>query len=137
MYLKKLRVLALVFVFSCALFGGGINAQPRKNTSNISNLYTTWVKLALLGKNQAEIEFFFRNIDAENLGRIKGRLRSAVMDNLRRSGLKTMIAKSSDVDDFNTVVRKIITEIRYMGMEHDEDLKHTIKEEFGVMLESL
>ncbi|PCI28088.1 MAG: hypothetical protein COB67_07070 [SAR324 cluster bacterium] len=137
MNIKRGGKLALILLVSCMLSSNLILAQPSKSTGNIRNLYTTWVKLALLGKNQAEIEFFFRNIDGMSLGRIKERLRFAVLDNLRRSGLKTMIQKSSDVDDFNAVVRKIITEIRYMGMEHDPDLKLSIKEEFGVVLERL
>ncbi len=113
---------------------GGIFAQT---ATDPGNLYTTWIKLALVGKNQAEIEYFFRNLDDKTLERIKKRIRFAIIDNLKRSGIKGMIAKSSDADDVNVVIRKVVTEIRYSGMEHDEDLRLSIKEEFGITLEKL
>lgn len=129
---KVILLFLISFIFCC-----GAMAQPSKEKSNISNLYTAWVKLALLGKNQAEIEYFFRNVDEESLGKIKERIRFAVLDNLRRSGIRSLIQKSTDADDWNVVIRKVITEIRYMGIEHDNDLKLSIKEEFGIVLESL
>ena len=144
-FLLKILTLLLFSIFlgsniTTAKSGKSVKKDMHKSAgeeANLGNLYTTWVKLALLGKNQAEIEFFFRGVREKNLMEVKDRLRSAVIDNLRRSGLSTMIQKSTDVDDFNTIVRKIITEIRYLGMEHDTDLKLTIKEEFGVILERL
>ncbi len=137
---RFMQKISLFLIFVLFVGNSLLWAQPAslpKTVNNLGNLYTTWVKLALLGKNQAEIEFFFRGIQEKSISEIKNRLRSAVIDNLRRSGLTTMIQKSADVDDFNTVVRKIITEIRYLGMEHDSDLKLTIKDEFGVVLERL
>ena len=59
------------------------------------------------------------------------------MENLRRAGIKRLIDESADVDDLNVVIRKIIIEIRYAGMELDKDLRLSIKEEFGVQLEWL
>ncbi len=91
----------------------------------------------LVGKNQAEIEYYFRNLDEKTIEQIKRRIRFAIIDNLIRSGIKGMIAKSSDADDVNVVIRKVITEIRYSGLEHDQDLRLSIKEEFGISLEKL
>ncbi|MBU2514758.1 hypothetical protein KJ966_25830 [bacterium] len=109
-------------------------AQPVKDSGNI---YTKWITLALLGKNQAEIEFFFRNEKEASIQKVKERIRFAVLENLRRSNTKSMIARISDADDFNVIISKILLEIRFVGLEHDEDLLLSIKEEFGVELESL
>ncbi len=124
----------IIFAFSNIIVGSHSYSQPSKDTGNI---YTKWKKLALLGKNQAEIEYFFRNEKEIALSRVKERIRFAVMENLRRAGIKKLIRKISDADDFNVIVRIIGMEIRYAGIEHDEDLLLTIKEEFGVELESL
>lgn len=116
---------------------GASDVQPPKQEKE-ENLITTWMQLALLGKNQAEIEYYFiRNQKREKIGEVKQMMRSTVMDNLRRSNIRYLISHASDSDDLNVVVNKIITEIRYMGMEHDEDLKISIKEEFGVQLDQI
>ncbi len=114
--------------------GGSLSAKTSKN---MGNMYTTWVRLALLGKNQSEIEYYFRNIDQKTMEKVKQRLRFTVLDNLTRSGLMRLINKTSDQDDLNIVEKKIITEIRYAGMEHDENLQLAIKEKFGVSLQYL
>lgn len=109
-------------------------AQPAKDSGNI---YTKWITLALLGKNQSEIEYYFRNEKETTIERVKERIRFAVLENLRRSGVKAMIGKISDADDINTIVTKILIEIRFAGMEHDRDLLLSVKEEFGIELENL
>ena len=134
MDVKKIgKILPLMFISFFFLASSNI-AQPIKSGGNI---YTKWMKLALLGKNQAEIEYYFRNEKEATLDRIKKRIRFAVLENLRRSGIKGLLRDTSDADDYNVVVRKVIIEIRYAGMEHDEDLLLSIKEEFGLELESL
>ena len=60
-----------------------------------------------------------------------------MIDNLKRSGIRSLIRNSSDSDDLNVIVNKIITEIRYVGLEHDRDLRLSIKEEFGVTLDDI
>ena len=65
---------------------------------------------------------------------LKERIRNTVLDNLRRSGLAAQIAASYDLDDVNVLVSKVLTEIRYVGLEHDDDLHQTIKAEFGIVL---
>lgn len=135
-FMKKfmLRVSSLLIIFIFVVINGSTYSQP---TKDIGNIYTIWIKLALLGKNQSEIEYYFRNIDNQTMNSIKRRLRFSVLDNLRRIGVKKLISRTSDMDDLNVVVTKIATEIRYAGMEHDEDLRLTIKEEFGIILENL
>ena len=102
------------------------------------NLITTWMQLALLGKNQAEIEFYFiRNDKESKLDSVKKKMRFTVIDNLKRTGIRRLISQAMDEDDLSVVKKKVITEIRYMGMEHDEDLKISIKEEFGIVVDRL
>ncbi len=127
---KSAIVLLCSFLF---IFTYGF-AQPTKDSGNI---YTKWITLALLGKNQAEIEYYFRNEKEASIDRVKRRIRSAVLENLRRSGIKSMISTSSDADDFNVIITKILLEIRYAGLEHDRDLLLSIKEEFGIEVRNL
>jgi len=128
------RILSLVLTVSFCIISVNSYSQPAKTGGN---LYTKWITLALVGKNQAEIEYFFRNEKEATINQIKTRVRNAVVENLRRAGINKLIEQSSDADDLNVVIRKIIIEIRYAGMELDKDLRLSIKEEFGVHLERL
>jgi len=128
------RLGTLILTLSFCVVSVNSYSQPTKTGGN---LYTKWITLALVGKNQAEIEYFFRNEKDKTIDQVKRRIRYTVVENLRRAGIKRLINESSDVDDFNVVIRKIIIEIRYAGMELDKDLRLSIKEEFGVQLERL
>ena len=68
----KLKIL-IFLLLSVLLTDTVLIAQPSKSVSNLGNLYTTWVRLALLGKNQAEIEFFFIGIQEKYILEIKNR----------------------------------------------------------------
>jgi hypothetical protein len=127
-------IIFLVLIFLISVTTNSVFSQTKKDPGN---MYTMWVKLALVGKNQTEIEYYFKNIDEKTMGLIKKRIRFAVIDNLKRSGLHSLIRNSSDSDDLNVIVKKIITEIRYVGLEHDQDLRLSIKEEFGVRLDDI
>ena len=127
-------IIFLVLIFLISVTTNSVFSQTKQDPGN---MYTTWVKLALVGKNQTEIEYYFKNIDEKTMGLIKKRIRFAVIDNLKRSGLHSLIRNSSDSDDLNVIVKKIITEIRYVGLEHDQDLRLSIKEEFGVRLDDI
>lgn len=128
-------VLAFVLVF---LFIGEASYSQTDKRLQSQNVYTTWVKLAMLGKNQAEIEsYFLRKLEPGELEKVKTRIRNTVLDNLKRSGLESKIAAAYDMDDLNVVIHRVLIEIRYVGMEHDDDLRQTIKEEFGLTLERL
>ncbi|MBU3916817.1 hypothetical protein KKA14_14900 [bacterium] len=131
---KNLTFRVSVLIFCFVIVNANGYSQP---TMDSGNIYTKWMKLALLGKNQAEIEYYFRNEKESSINRVKDRIRFSVLENLRRSGVKNMLQKVSDSDDFNVIIRKIVIEIRYAGMEHDEDLILSVKEQFGVELESL
>src|SRR3989339_328082 len=107
------------------LFLGMLLSEPAMAASNVKapeqkkeeNRFTTWITLSLLGKNQAEIEYYFRNLDPKEMEQLRELMRFTVLDNLRRMGLKSLINTSEDADDLAVVRRKVITEIRYVGME--------------------
>lgn len=128
------RIASLVLAIMLCSVSVNIYSQP---TRTGGNMYTKWMTLALVGKNQAEIEYFFRNEKESTIEQVKKRIRYAVVENLRRAGIKRLIEESADADDLNVVIRKIVIEIRYAGMELDKDLRLSIKEEFGVHLEQL
>lgn len=128
------RLVTLMLTLSFCVVAVNSYSQPAKVGGN---LYTKWITLALVGKNQAEIEYFFRNEKDKTIEQVKRRIRYTVVENLRRAGIKRLIDESSDVDDLNVIIHKIIVEIRYAGMELDKDLRLSIKEEFGVQLERL
>ncbi|MCP4754339.1 MAG: hypothetical protein GY866_25930 [Proteobacteria bacterium] len=128
------RTLLITLLFCFLTFWTNGYSQPSKDRGN---LYTKWIKLALVGKNQAEIEYYFRNEKEDTVNRVKQRIRAAIVENLRRAGIQRLIEESSDVDDLNVIIQKIIIEIRYAGMELDGDLRLTIKEEFGVELKKM
>lgn len=128
------RLVALMLTVGLCVISVNSYSQPSRTGGN---MYTKWMTLALVGKNQAEIEYFFRNEKEATIEQVKERIRHAVVENLRRAGIKRLIEQSTDADDLNVVIRKIIIEIRYAGMELDKDLRLSIKEEFGVQLERL
>ena len=128
------RLVPLILTFSFCMVAVDSYSQPSKTGGN---MYTKWITLALVGKNQAEIEYFFRNEKEKTIEGVKRRIRFTVVENLRRAGIRRLIDESTDIDDFNVVIRKIIIEIRYAGMELDKDLRLSIKEEFGIQLERL
>jgi len=128
------RIASLALAIILCVVSVNSYSQPTRTGGNV---YTKWMTLALVGKNQAEIEYFFRNEKEATIVQVKQRIRHAVVENLRRAGIKRLLEESSDVDDLNVVIRKIVVEIRYAGMELDKDLLLSIKEEFGVQLELL
>lgn len=100
-------------------------------------MYTDWLKLSLTGKSQEEIEFSFRGVSQETLEKLKTRMRNHVIENLKRMGLQKLILRRRDVDDLHAIREKILTEIRFSGMQSDKELVMEIKEEFGVKLNTL
>jgi len=135
---KYIGIRLILSFLMLLLFCGQASYSQTDNKGKPENIYTAWVKLAMLGKNQSEIEsYFLRKISPEKVELIKSRIRKTVLDNLRRSGIESKIASSYDLDDINVVVDRVLVEIRYVGLEHDPDLKQTIKEEFGITLERL
>ncbi|MGK0290684.1 MAG: hypothetical protein ACI86H_002143 [bacterium] len=130
LFIKNFILFVLFLAISSASFAA------TKQTTDVGNLYSRWIQLSLGGKSQSEIEYFFRGINDKSLKKVKARLRFAVIANLKRKGVHQILAQSTDTDDLNVAKQKIRTEIRFMGMEHDTKLKLSIKDEFGLALNS-
>ena len=102
---------------------------------NVTNVYTMWVKLSLRGHSQEEIESLLRNMDAKTIEEVKGRLRRTVMSNLEFKNVGSLYAMSRDYDDLTMVMQSVKTEIRFAGLETDDEIKHMIKNQFGIILD--
>lgn len=101
------------------------------------SLYSIWVRLSLRGLNQNEIESLMRNMDPAAIAQVKQRLRVTVLDNLEVKRVRERFLASRDSDDLKSVVTTIETELRFAGMQHDDELKLMIKDRFGIPLRQL
>ena len=128
----KFLLFAFWFFFFTSSTGLGASNVAPPVKKKAENRITTWMTLSLLGKNQAEIEYYFKDVDPKDLEELRQRIRNTVIGNLRRMDIESMLANATDADDLNVIRRKVLTEIRYMGMENDSELQVSIKEEFGV-----
>ncbi len=101
------------------------------------NIYSNWLKLSLRGYSQEEIESAMSNIGADNMKELKGRLRRTVLGNLRLKKVKERFQASRDKGDLQDVLSTVETEIRFAGLENDDELKHQIEERYGIPLSRL
>ena len=99
------------------------------------SLYSVWVRLSLRGLTQGEIESLMRNMDPKSIDQVKQRLRTTVISNLEFKRIRERFLSSRDSDDLAQVLVSIGTEIRFAGMENDEELRLMIKNRFGVQLD--
>jgi hypothetical protein len=104
---------------------------------NAVSVYSIWVRLSLRGYSQEEIESLLRNMDAKTVEEVKTRLRTTVINNLRLKRIRERFQASRDKGDLQDVLSSIETEIRFAGMENDEELKLEIRERLGVPLDRL
>jgi hypothetical protein len=125
------------WVFIGAVLIGGVVApvsQAQTPSALGVNVYSNWLKLSLRGYSQEEIESALSNMDAKTLGDVKARLRRTVLANLRLKKVKERFQAARDKGDLQDVAGTIETEIRFSGLENDEELKHLIEERFGIPL---
>jgi hypothetical protein len=104
---------------------------------NSVSVYSIWVRLSLRGYSQEEIESLLRQMDVKTLDDVKARLRRSVLSNLRLKGVRERFLASRDKGDLQDVLSSVETEIRFAGLENDEELKYEIRERFGIPLERL
>lgn len=104
---------------------------------NAVSVYSIWVRLSLRGYSQEEIESLLRNMDAKTLEEVKARLRTTVLSNLRLKRIRERFQASRDKGDLQDVLSSIETEIRFAGLENDQELKFEIRENLGVPLDRL
>ena len=121
--------------------GGGIdpNSPDFRDYRNVldirkqtKELYSSWLKLAIVGKDQNEIEEFYNEVDPEVMAGVKESLRSRVIYRLKRRGLHTRGRKFSDIDDLRASIRIIEQELRNVSLESDSAIRYKIKETFDI-----
>jgi hypothetical protein len=111
-------------------------SQAQTPPSTVS-IYSIWVKLSLRGYSQEEIESILRNMDAKTIDDVKTRLRKSVLSNLRLKRVQERFQSSRDKGDLQDVLSSVETEIRFAGLENDEELKFQIRERFGIPLDRM
>jgi len=99
---------------------------------SVVNVFSIWVRLSLRGNSQQEIESQLSNMDPKTLAEVKSRLRQSVISNLRIKRIGERYETSQDSDDRKAVLESIQTEIRFAGLENDEQLVLMIKDRFGI-----
>lgn len=99
---------------------------------SVVNVFSIWVRLSLRGNSQQEIESQLSNMDPKTLAEVKSRLRQSVISNLRIKRIGERYQTSQDSDDRKAVLESIQTEIRFAGLENDEQLVLMIKDRFGI-----
>jgi hypothetical protein len=98
------------------------------------SIYSIWVRLSLRGLNQSEIESLMRNMDPASLAQVKERLRNTVISNLETKRVRERFLGSRDSDDLKSVLTSIETELRFAGLENDDEVKLMIRNRFGIPL---
>lgn len=133
MRISKLKVVLLLV---CAIMVVATTLTFAQAPS-VVNVFSIWVRLSLRGNSQQEIESQLRNMDPKTLDEVRSRLRQSVISNLRLKKIRELYARSQDSDDTQAVVNSIQTEIRFAGLENDEQLVLMIKDQFGIHLNQL
>ncbi|NIV21029.1 MAG: hypothetical protein GWN54_10650, partial [Gammaproteobacteria bacterium] len=85
-------------------------------------MYSIWIRLSLRGLNQNEIESLMRNMAPETIAQVKARLRNTVLSNLQTKRIRERFRSSRDSDDLKNVLTSIETELRFAGLQNDEEL---------------
>ena len=101
------------------------------------DLYSIWIKLSMMGHNQSEIEGILTGITKQQLQHLKNRLRRDVLNTLTHLNLSNEIELSRTEQDLVMIRDKIITEIRFAGLENDLLLQRMIRHKFGIALENI
>lgn len=127
----KGAIVALVLVL-----GAAAPVSMAQAPSAVS-IYSIWIRLSLRGLNQSEIESLMRNMDPKSIAEVKERLRNTVISNLETKGVRERYLTSRDSDDLKSVKTAIDTELRFAGLQQDEEVRLMIKNRFGIPLERL
>ena len=99
------------------------------------SIYSVWVRLSLRGFAQNEIEAMLRNMDDKTIEAVKQRLRRTVLAQLQLKKIGEQVRISRDKDDLRNIISSIETEIRFAGMQDDDQLKLQIKDRYGIRLD--
>lgn len=123
--------------FLTALFLFLAGSVPMAQTPSSVSIYSVWIRLSLRGMNQAEIESLMRNMAPKSIDQVKSRLRETVISNLKAKKIQELFLASRDEDDLKSVLTSIETELRFAGLQNDEDVKLMIKDRLGISIHRL
>ena len=112
-------------------------STPLAQSPSTVSIYSIWIKLSLGGMNQGEIEPLMRNMAPKTIGEVKKRLRDTVISNLKARKIPELFLSSRDSDDLKSVLISIETELRFAGLQNDEDVKQMIKNKLGIPINRL
>ncbi len=132
----KSRLLLWILAVLLLLVVGATPLSLAQAPTSVS-IYSIWIRLSLRGYNQSEIESLMRNLDPKSITQVKERLRNTVISNLEAKKIRERFNTSRDSDDLNSVLTSIETELRFAGLQNDDQLKLMIKDRFGIPLSRL
>lgn len=127
----------LVVLLVAFLVGVPPGLGQQTPSDNRVNLYSTWLKLSMMGHNQSEIEGILKGITEQQLQRLKNRLRRDVLEMLMHLNLQNVIELSRTEQDLVMIRDLIRTEIRFAGLENDSLLQRMIRHKFGISLKKI
>lgn len=127
------RLLKWTLLGAVLLLAAATPPSMAQAPSSVS-LYSIWVRLSLRGLNQSEIESLMRNMDPKAVTQVKERLRTTILANLRIKRVRERFLVSRDSDDLKSVLATIETELRFAGLEQDDEIKLMIRDRFGIPL---
>lgn len=127
-FFKFVTMLAVIMLLAASPISFAQSTPP------LANVFSEWVSLSLRGNSQNEIESKLRHLGEGNLKEVKQRLRQTVISNLRLRKIRELYLGSRDSDDLNNVMSFIATEIRFAGLQNDEQIVLMIKDNFGIPL---
>ncbi len=107
-------------------------SAPLAQSPSSVSIYSIWIRLSLRGFNQEEIESLLRNMDPKNIDGVKQQLRNTVISNLEAKNVRERFLTSRDSDDLKSIRTSIETELRFAGLQNDEEIKRIIKNRFGI-----
>lgn len=107
-------------------------STPLAQSPSSVSIYSIWIRLSLRGMNQEEIESLLRNMDPKNIDGVKQQLRNTVVSNLEAKKIRERFLGSRDSDDLKSIRTTIETELRFAGLQNDDEIKRMIKTRFGI-----
>ena len=125
-------VLLLVSLLAGAMLVTAPSAPSLAQSPSAVSIYSIWIRLSLRGLDQNEIESLMRNMDPASIVQVKERLRRTVISNLETKRVRERFLASRDSDDLKSLYTAIETELRFAGLQHDQQVKLMIRDRFGV-----
>ena len=124
--------LLIIPLLAGALLVTGPSAPSLAQSPSTVSIYSMWIRLSLRGMDQNEIESLMRNMDPAAIVQVKERLRRTIISNLETKRVRERFLGSRDSDDLKSLYTSIDTELRFAGLQHDEEIKLMIRDRFGV-----